>query len=646
MPFTSIARLGRGEDIRFTRRSIAIFAASCALLLGAGAAVLFLAYRTSEADRWVAHTIEVRQLARELMNTAVDAETGVRGYLLTDDPAFLEPYDAASAKLPGTLDALRGLTADNPAQQAALNSITARAGGLLDVYRQMIARAGKGQRAQAIELVRIKAGKDQMDGLRSEIDAFSQAELVLLGERQALAQRTRTALAALAIIALLIVVGLMLFLARLMLHYVSRLADRNAELEIETRRRRESEATLVQAQKMEAVGQLTGGIAHDFNNMLTIIIGNLDTLRRRLKDVGDLGGDLTARLSRPIEMATHGARSAAELTRRLLAFSRRQALAPTPVDLNRLVAGMSEMLRRTVGETVAIESVLAGGLWTTLVDANQLENALINLVVNARDAMPNGGRVTIETANAYLDDAYAARFGDIAPGQYAMLSVSDTGGGIAPEHLERLFEPFFTTKQGDGSGLGLAMVHGFVKQSSGHIRIYSEVGQGTTVKIYLPRLANAEPALAAPAEVARPPADIARARAGETVLLVEDNESVRAYAKSALEELGYKVVEARDAADALRAAGRAGRIDLLFTDVVLGTGINGRELANQIGKTRAGLPVLFTTGYTRNAIVHQGRLDAGVHLLDKPYTQQDLARKIRELLDASRSAAAQAEPVR
>ncbi|HEY2135276.1 MAG TPA: ATP-binding protein, partial [Xanthobacteraceae bacterium] len=277
---------------------------------------------------------------------------------------------------------------------------------------------------------------------------------------------------------------------------------------------------------------------------------------------------------------------------------------------------------------------LAGGLWPTLVDANQLENVLVNLVVNARDAMPEGGRVTIETANIYLDQAYAARFGDVAAGQYVLLSVSDTGTGIDPELLVRVFEPFFTTKQGgEGSGLGLAMVHGFVKQSGGHVRLYSEVGHGTTVKLYLPRLATAAAALAAPAAVAQQPAAVERANPPETVLLVEDNESVREYARSALEELGYRVIEARDAEEALRLAERAARIDLLFTDVVLGPGLNGRALADKIVAARTGLPVLFTTGYTRNAIVHHGRLDAGVHLLDKPYTQHDLARKIRELLD-------------
>ncbi|HLH90469.1 MAG TPA: CHASE3 domain-containing protein [Xanthobacteraceae bacterium] len=633
MPFIELARLGRGDDIRFTRRSIVIFVASCLLLCVVGAAVVELAYREEEAEGWVSHTIQVRQEARELMSTALSAETGVRGFLLTDDQAFLTPYKTALARLPEQLGELRRLAADNPAQLHALDRINESVTALLGVYRQMVTLESAGQRAQADDLVRVQAGKNLMDDVRARIDAFSASESELLRQREDAAQRIRTALVVGVNVALAMVIALAVFLVRITLHYVRRLGDRTTELELETRRRRESEATLVQALKMEAVGQLTGGIAHDFNNMLTIIIGNLDTMKRRLSEAGDGARELAARLARPIDMALQGAHSAGELTHRLLAFARRQTLAPAPADLNRLVAGMSELLRRTVGEAIAIETVLAGGLWPTLVDANQLENVVINLVVNARDAMPKGGRVTIETANAYLDEAYTARFGDIAAGQYVLLSVSDTGGGIAPDVLPRLFEPFFTTKEGgEGSGLGLAMVHGFVKQSDGHIRIYSEVGQGTTVKIYLPRLINVEPVLAVPAEL--PPADAAapRARANETVLAVEDNDAVRHYARTALEDLGYRVVEARSADEALRLIESGTHVDLLFTDVVLGSGLNGRELAGEITRKVAGLPVLFTTGYTRNAIVHHGRLDPGVHLLDKPYTQQELGRKIRELL--------------
>jgi CheY-like chemotaxis protein len=295
---------------------------------------------------------------------------------------------------------------------------------------------------------------------------------------------------------------------------------------------------------------------------------------------------------------------------------------------------MSELLRRTLGETVVFETVLGAGLWRTFVDANQLENVLLNLVVNARDAMPNGGHLTIESSNAYLDDAYAARFGDVVPGQYVLLSVTDTGSGMSPELLARVFEPFFSTK-GDrqGSGLGLAMVHGFVKQSGGHIRIYSELNEGTSVKIYLPRIKAAE-AAANPEELPqRDPRIETAANRSETVLVVEDNDDVRQYAQSALEELGYTVLQARDAAEALQIVENGARVDLLFTDVVLPGGMNGRQLSRQILQKRPTLPVLFTTGYTPNAIVHHGRLDPDVQLLSKPYTQSDLSRKVRAMLD-------------
>jgi CheY-like chemotaxis protein len=358
-------------------------------------------------------------------------------------------------------------------------------------------------------------------------------------------------------------------------------------------------------------------------------------LKRRLADTAQQADIATfaSALARPVDLAQQGARNAAQLTHRLLAFSRRQALEPVRLDLNRLVAGMSDLLRRTLGETINIETILAAGLWPTLADANQVENALINLCVNARDAMPEGGRLTIETANTYLDEAYARQFGDVTPGQYVLLSIADTGTGIPPELLERAFEPFFTTKAtGQGSGLGLAMVHGFVKQSGGHVRIYSEVGQGTTVKLYLPRLLQDEAAASVPTPRPAPVGPSPRAAARETILLVEDNEGVRDFARSALEELGYTVLEAAEAETAIGILAEEPRIDLLFTDVVL-PGMSGRELANRALSLRPDLPVLFTTGYTRNAIIHHGRLDPGVHLLSKPFAQHDLARKVREMLD-------------
>jgi CheY-like chemotaxis protein len=387
---------------------------------------------------------------------------------------------------------------------------------------------------------------------------------------------------------------------------------------------------------MEAIGQLTGGIAHDFNNMLTVIIGSLETLLRRLKRTppGGLSIEALEALAKPSELALQGAHNAAKLTHRLLAFARRQPLAPVRADLNKIISGVSDLLRRTMGETIVFETALAAGLWPTFVDTNQLENVIVNLAVNARDAMPNGGHLTIETANSYLDEAYARQFGDVAPGQYVLLSVTDTGGGIPPDLLRRVFEPFFTTKgHGQGSGLGLAMVHGFVKQTGGHVRIYSELNEGTTVKIYLPRHSQAAEVATNPEEILQRAAPLVSAPSTETILLVEDNVDVREYAKSALEELGYKVLVAHDGAAALGIVNNGAHIDLLFTDIVLPGGMNGRQLSLEVLKARPGLAVLYTTGYTPNAIIHHGRLDPGVQLLSKPYTQDDLSRKIRQVLE-------------
>ena len=382
----------------------------------------------------------------------------------------------------------------------------------------------------------------------------------------------------------------------------------------------QTQAALAQSQKMEGLGQLTGGIAHDFNNLLTVIRGSIDMVERRLR-AGDK--DVT----RFIDAARRGSDRAANLTKSLLAFARRQPLEPKPLDPNRLVAGMAELLRRTLGEGISIETVLAGGLWWAAVDPNQLENAILNVAINARDAMPSGGKLTIETSNAHLDEAYENE--GVAPGQYVLIAVSDNGGGISAEILGKVFEPFYTTKA-EGTGLGLSQVYGFVKQSNGHVKIYSESGAGTTVKIYLPRL-EAPPA----AEIASAARPVPKGTKQETILVVEDDEDVRGFAIDLLAELGYRVLGAADARSALAGLEKEPGVDLLFTDVVLPDGVNGRQLANEVLRLRPEIKVLFTTGYARNAIVHHGRLDPGVELIVKPYTQPDLARRIRKVLDSA-----------
>ncbi len=396
-----------------------------------------------------------------------------------------------------------------------------------------------------------------------------------------------------------------------------------SELDAEAERREAAEASLRQSQKMEAVGQLTGGVAHDFNNLLTIILGNLELALRQAPE------------GRPRTLLTRvhrAAERAAELTKRLLAFSRNQPLDPRPIDANRLVADMSDLLGRTLGENISIETIRGGGLWPTEVDRAELESALLNLAINARDAMQAGGKLTIETGNASLDEAYCATADGVKPGQYVMIAISDTGIGMSRELIGKAFDPFFTTKPaGSGTGLGLSQVDGFVRQSGGHVRIYSEVGEGTTVKIYLPRsFAGSRQ----PAGEARPPESPKGSL--ETVLVVEDDAEVRSFVTDTLRGLNYRVLEAADGDGALVLVRQTERIDLLLTDVVM-PGMNGRVLGDAAKQHRPGLKVLYMTGYSRNAIVHQGRLDPGVSLIQKPFSETALASRVHGLLSADGS---------
>jgi signal transduction histidine kinase/CheY-like chemotaxis protein len=393
----------------------------------------------------------------------------------------------------------------------------------------------------------------------------------------------------------------------------------------EMQRRQLAEDALRQSQKMEAIGQLTGGVAHDFNNLLTIIIGNLDLAQKAIKTGGT---DALSRIENFTKSAMQGARRASSLTQRLLAFSRRSPLEPRPVRADKLVQGMADLLRQSLGEAYEIELVGAGGLWQVEVDPVQLESAILNIALNARDAMPSGGKLTVETSNAFLDENYAREHSDIRVGQYVQIAISDTGEGMNAETIAKAFEPFFTTKPaGQGTGLGLSQVYGYAKQSGGHAKIYSEPGEGTTVKIYLPRLfAEA----AAHPEPQREPGGIG---SGETILVVEDDEDVLVYVAGILRDMNYNVFQAADASSAEKIVTREdGRVDLILTDVVL-PGKNGRQFTDEINTRYPNIKVLFMTGYSRNAIVHQGRLDPGVALIQKPLTQASLAAKIREVLE-------------
>jgi PAS domain S-box-containing protein len=689
----------------------------------------------------VVRTFAVIRSARGLDHAMQDAERGQRGFLITGDDAYLDPYRAGLKEAPERLRELQQLTSDNPAQQWRIGELDDQIGRKLAEMRHTIETRQKDGFDAARQIVETDIGLDAMRTITGLIDAIIADENELLSERQGhfIEIQRRDAgfgLAAAALaLAVMVTGGILLTFASLRLlgsqrslqeseerfrllvsgvkdyailmldpagtivswnegaerikgyraneiigSHFSRFylpeeaamgvpgrllemaaAEGHAEAEAwrlrkdgsrfwasvnitalrdgdgtlrgfakvtrDITERREHEVALEQhrvalahLQKMEALGQLTGGVAHDFNNLLTTILGSVELLQRAAQP----DAERMARLLRAVQRA---AEQGAALTKSLLAFSRRQALSPQEVDVNRLVGSMSEMLRRTLGESIAVETVLAGGLWGLHVDPNQLENAVLNLAINARDAMPQGGKLTIETGNTYLDDEYAAAHSEVTPGQYVMIALSDTGQGMSDEVMEHAFEPFYTTKSvGKGTGLGLSQVYGFVKQSGGHIKLYSEAGFGTAIKIYLPRSTALGDA----------PPSVPRSRAVATsqsasVLLVEDDPGVRMYAAEALTTLGYEVLQASDSLTALCLLDENPKIALLFTDVGL-PDLNGRRLAEEAQRRVPDLKILYTTGYARNAIVHHGILDAGVDLLPKPFTVEALGRKLQQIL--------------
>ena len=712
----------------------------------AGLTGLFAYIQTTSdarARRWVIHTHEVIEQNQALFSLVQDAETGVRGFLLTRDRRYLAPYLSAIGQIPQAEADLTSSVSDNPAQSARAHTLQADIQVRLAALSRRLDLANHGDFAGAATSAPSAEGPPAMNRIRRESAQISYAEKRLLDQRMgddARSQRLTLALGlGLAALALAGLIGAVLSLADanrrlgrardeaiaqrlareasdaltgavfanspdylfvleieagdrfvigdvnpaferalnisgdairgrsidelvpaasaapLLAHYRRvRAADapvltrdripglpggprtwesilapvKNAEgvtdriigATRDITDRVKTEERLRDAQRMEAVGQLTGGVAHDFNNLLQVIRGNLELLEPALED------DPAAQ--RRLKNALHGADRAAQLTRQLLAFARRQPLAPQVVNLSRLIGDMAALLRRTLGEAIEVETVIGGGLRNTLADPAQVESAILNLALNARDAMAGGGRLTVEVSNAALDEAYARDADGLTPGQFVMIAVSDTGEGMSRETKERVFEPFFTTKgEGKGSGLGLSMVYGFVRQSSGHVRVYSEPGHGTTVKIYLPRThQGVTPTLTAAA--------IPDQGDQQSVLVVEDETQVRSAAVEMLKTLGYRCLEAADAQGALDILAGEARIDLVFTDVVMPGPLKTRDFAAHVREKYPGLPILFTSGYTDNAIVHHGRLDEGLHLLSKPYARLDLARKVAQLLEA------------
>lgn len=593
-----------------------------------GTLLLFGAQRS--AQQRVTHTLRVQEQLSLVLSRLQDAETGQRGYLVTRDAIYLQPYFDGRRRIGAELSALRGLVADHPEQAAAAEQLSKCVAARIERLTVGLDLARRDQFDRASEAVRAGVGKTLMDRCRATIAAMKAEENRLLASRDDELRDRSAWLTAWLILSALAVFALAIYAtrdarrrARAAVDAGDALLMANKQLTEAIENRTAAEAQVRQMQKMESIGQLTGGVAHDFNNMLAIVIGSLDMAKRRFDSD-------RAKALECVDNAMEGAERAAQLTARLLAFSRQQPLAPKAVDANKLVGGMSELLRRTIGENIRIETVLAGGLWPAFIDGAQLENAVLNLCVNGRDAMPDGGRLTIETANTHLDDAYAASHDEVTPGQYVMVSVTDTGTGMPPEVIERAFDPFYTTKGvGKGTGLGLSQVFGFVKQSGGHVKIYSEPSVGTTVKLYVPRHFGEAEATGAAAMSS----DLPRARDEEIILVVEDEERVRHMSVDALRELGYVVVQASDANQALTVLEIQPRIDLLFTDIVM-PDMNGRILSDRAREKRPDLKVLYTTGYTRNAIVHNGMLDHDVAFLAKPFTLQHLALKVREVLDA------------
>ena len=610
---------------RVPRQVAAGFFVLTAMVVASFLLTLFLARQTTTASA----ISDYRRAVTDVLNAARDAETAQRGYLITGDPAYLAPYQKAVRGAGNAVDVMERQLGER-SRNVGRELRPLMAAKLAELQETVQLRQA-GDQQRAIDVVRSGRGKAIMDRMRVIAERERAWSITELKRQLAQSYTALTALVAgLAAGALAVILMSLLWLRDERRQFALLDAARaDAEgaltaLKAENAGRESAEAQVRQMQKTDAIGQLTGGIAHDFNNMLAVVLGGIELAKRRLRSDPDKDESL-------LDNAREGATRAATLTARLLAFSRSQPLAPTPLDINTLVGGMCDMLGRTLGESIQVECVYAAGLWRCYADPAEVENAVLNLAINARDAMAEhgGGKLTVETANAHIDDQHARSHAEVAAGQYVLVCVTDTGGGMAPDVVDRAFDPFFTTKPvGKGTGLGLSQVFDFAKQSGGHVAIYSEVGQGTTVKLYLPRFTGAESGEAATVT----PEAMPVGKREEIILVVEDETRVRHFAVDALGEIGYTAIAATSPAEALLMLQGRPEISMLFTDIVM-PGMTGRQLADAARETRPDLKILYTTGYTRNAVVHNGMVDVGVALLAKPYSMGDLARKIRDVLD-------------
>lgn len=602
-----------------------------AILASAGMVTVRTEAYRREAGVLLRHTLSVENTLLRLDGAIRRAESEERGYLITRDPSYFSLKNGLSS-FGAEMTELADLVSDNPQQVARVEKLRPLLRERLDLLQRKFEMMTDGRFEEAADVVRNGRGKALMDQIDALIREMIDGEKELYSLRDARMNEASNSLQT-AISVMIVLLGCVATFAVFMAHRQFHALRKSStslqlaynELIEESTRRSAVEAQLRQSQKLEALGQLAGGIAHDFNNMLGVIVASLNIMRRKLARHEDGVDPL-------ITSAMDGADRAAGLVRRLLAFSRIQPLNPTPLDVNDLVSGMSAILHRTLGSRVELSTILGGDLWPTKVDPNELESAIVNLAVNARDAMPEGGRLTIETGNAELDAAYCADNPDARPGDYVVVCVSDTGHGMSQETLTKAFDPFFTTKPiGKGTGLGLSQVHGFVRQSGGHIKIYSEINHGAAVKLYLPRYVDESEAPPPPP----PPKqdDFLRGRPEDVVLIVEDDDTARRVTAQGVRELGYTVVEAASGKEAIRIIRDRADIALMITDVIMPE-MDGARLAREAVFRRHALHVLFITGYSKHAVVRNGILDPDVNLLTKPFTLVQLARKISEALVA------------